>query len=218
MQSAAIANNNMQINVNNNIAELPVTTQLYLRRWVILSIFCLITLLSSFNWIQYVIIQDVVIIFYNQSLPTLQADKFDAVNWLSMIYMLAYIPLVFPSMYLLNRKGLKISVLIGALLNFIGSVIKCCSVRGDLFSVAMTGQIFCAIAQSFILGIPARLSALWFGVNEVSLATSVIYVNIFFSYKSNFLNIIPSLLTSNVRSFKTHVRCKVILVSMKYSK
>ena len=148
-------------------------TQLFFRRWIILLIFCLITLLSAFNWIQYSIIQDVVIEFYNESLPIESADKYDAVNWLSMVYMLAYIPLVFPTMFLLDRKGLRVSIILGALVNCVGAVIKCFALRSDLFLVAMLGQTFCAIAQSFTLGIPARLSALWFGQNEVSTATSV---------------------------------------------
>lgn len=149
-------------------------TNLYFKRWIILLIFCLITFLSSFNWIHFSIIQDVVIVFYNESLPQNQNDKFDAVNWLSMIYMLAYIPLVFPSMYILDHKGLKITLVIGSFLNCVGAIIKCCCIREDLFLVAILGQFFCAIAQSFILGVPSRISALWFGENEVSTATSVI--------------------------------------------
>lgn len=133
----------------------------------------MITLLNSFNWIEYGIIQDVVIFFYNASLPQDEAQQIDAVNWFSMVYMLTYIPLVFPAMFLLERKGLRLSCILGALLTFVGACIKCAAVRPDLFAVAMAGQTICAIAQSFTLGIPARLSALWFGPDEIGLATSV---------------------------------------------
>ena len=44
-------------------------TRVYFRRWIILVIFASISLLSAFNWIEYNIIQDVTIHFYNQSLP-----------------------------------------------------------------------------------------------------------------------------------------------------
>lgn len=37
----------------------------------------------------------------------------------------------------------------------------------------MVGQAISAIAQVFILGIPARLAAVWFGPNEVSTATAL---------------------------------------------
>jgi hypothetical protein len=158
---------------DNLLHEKDDSTQIYVKRWMILGVFCLITLLSAFNWIEYGIIQDVVISFYNESLPSDEAKRIDSVNWLSMIYMLAYIPLVFPAMFLLERKGLRLSCVLGALLTFIGAFIKCFAVRPDLFIVAIAGQTVCAIAQSFTLGIPARLSALWFGPDEIGLATSV---------------------------------------------
>jgi hypothetical protein len=148
-------------------------TQVYFKRWLILAVFCMITLLNSFNWIAYGIIQDVTIAFYNASLPKGEAQQIEAVNWFSMVYMLCYIPLVFPAMFLLERKGLRLSCALGALLTFLGATIKCAAVRPDLFAVAMLGQTICAIAQAFTLGVPARLSALWFGPNEIGLATSV---------------------------------------------
>ncbi len=147
--------------------------QVYVKRWIILATFCLVSLLSAFNWIEYGIIQDVVIAFYNESLPEEPAARYDAVNWLSMVYMLCYIPLVFPAMFLLERKGLRLSCILGALLTTVGAAIKVAGVQPNLFAVAMLGQTICAIAQAFTLGVPARLSALWFGPNEIGLATSV---------------------------------------------
>jgi len=73
-------------------------TKIYFKRWIILFIFSFISLLSAFNWIEYNIIQDVTIAFYNESLPVGEIQQNDAVNWFSMVYMLCYIPLVFPAM------------------------------------------------------------------------------------------------------------------------
>jgi FLVCR family feline leukemia virus subgroup C receptor-related protein len=148
-----------------------------------LFVFCSITLLNAFNWIEYSIIQDVVVVFYNQSLPQDKEAQTDATNWFSMVYMLAYIPLVFPAMFLLDRKGLRLSCILGALLTAIGAILKCAAVRPDLFAVAMLAQTICGIAQSFTLGIPARLSALWFGPTEIATATSV---NILLNYSKRF--------------------------------
>ncbi|GFS09246.1 feline leukemia virus subgroup C receptor-related protein 2 [Elysia marginata] len=41
------------------------------------------------------------------------------------------------------------------------------------FGLLMFAQTICAIAQVFVLGIPARLAAVWFGPDEVSTATSI---------------------------------------------
>lgn len=147
--------------------------KVYTKRWVVLLTFCSVSFLNEVNWIEHSVIQDVTIAFYNESLPKNETDQQTAVNWLTMIYMLVYIPFVFPAMFFLDRKGLKLTVLLGALFNAIGSVIKCFAVRPDLFLVLMLGQFFCAVSQAFLLSVPARIAALWFGANQVALATSI---------------------------------------------
>ena len=37
--------------------------------------------LNSFNWIEYSIVQDLVIFYYNQSLPEDKSAQYDAINW-----------------------------------------------------------------------------------------------------------------------------------------
>jgi len=76
-------------------------------------------------------------------------------------------------MFFLDRKGLKLSILIGGLLTTLGSVIKCTAVNPNLFAVAMLGQTICGIAQAFTLSVPARLSAIWFESSRISTATSI---------------------------------------------
>ena len=147
--------------------------KLSFKRWLVLGSFCFISGLNAFHWIVYSIIQDVIIVFYNQSLPLDPAAQYDSVNWFSMVYMLVYIPLVFPTMFLLDRKGLRLSVLLGALLTALGSCIKIAGIRPHLFGVAMLGQFICAVAQAFTLSVPARLSVLWFGPTEIATATSI---------------------------------------------
>jgi FLVCR family feline leukemia virus subgroup C receptor-related protein len=148
-------------------------TTVYLKRWLIIFTFASISFLNAFNWIEHNIIQDVTEAFYNKSLPEDPTSRTNAINWFSMVYMICYIPLVFPAMFLLDRYGLRVSVIIGAFLTAIGSIIKCFAVKPELFLVAMLGQTFCAIAQAFTLSVPARLSALWFAPEQVALATSI---------------------------------------------
>ena len=87
--------------------------------------------------------------------------------------MLAYIPLILPATWLLDQRGLRTVAIIATFLNALGAWLKCAAVRPDLFIVLMTAQTICAIAQVFILGIPARLAAVWCGPNEVSTATAI---------------------------------------------
>jgi FLVCR family feline leukemia virus subgroup C receptor-related protein len=164
---------NIRNKITNDQNDESSLTHIYFRRWLILLIFSFISLLSAFNWIEYNIIQDVTIKFYNRSLPVGEVEQNSAVNWFSMVYMLCYTPLVFPAMFLLEKKGLKLSILLGGLLTTIGSIIKCFAAKPEYFYLAILGQTICAIAQAFTLAVPARLSGLWFGPEQVALATSI---------------------------------------------
>jgi MFS family permease len=147
--------------------------KLYARRWLIVTLFASYSMSNAYQWIHLNIIYDKLTYFYNESLPASQYSKDIAVDWLSMIYMLSYIPFVLPSAWLLDRKGLRLVAIIATLLNALGAWVKCAAVHPHLFALLMFAQTICAIAQVFILGIPARLAAVWFGPNEVSTATAI---------------------------------------------
>ncbi|XP_012589655.1 PREDICTED: feline leukemia virus subgroup C receptor-related protein 1, partial [Condylura cristata] len=137
-------------------------TALSRRRFAVLLIFSLSSLVNSFQWIQYSIISNVFEGFYGVS--SLHID------WLSMVYMLAYVPLIFPATWLLSTRGLRVSSLLGSALNCLGACVKCFSVGPHLFWVTMLGQCLCSVAQVFILGLPSRIASVWFGPKEVSTA------------------------------------------------
>lgn len=140
-------------------------THLYKRRWVIVLLFSAYSLSNAYQWIQYGIISNIIMKFYN-------VDGF-AVDWLSMVYMLAYIPFIFPVTWLLEKYGLRCTALVANALNCAGTWIKVASARPDLFWVTLLGQSASALAQVFILGIPSNLASVWFGANEVSTACSI---------------------------------------------
>ena len=147
--------------------------RVYKRRWMIVFLFAFYSLSNAFQWIHLNIIGDVILKYYNTSMPSNQFQRETALDWLSMIYMLAYIPLIFPATWLLDKKGLRVVAICGCFLNALGAWLKVACVSSDRFAVLMFAQTVCAIAQIFILGLPARLAAVWFGPNEVSTATSI---------------------------------------------
>ncbi|CAB1443139.1 unnamed protein product [Pleuronectes platessa] len=141
------------------------TTRLYRRRWMIVLLFSFYSLSNSFQWIQYGIISNIFMKFYN-------VDTF-TIDWMSMIYMLTYIPFIFPVTWLLDKRGLRVIALVATALNCAGTWIKVASVRQDLFAVTFLGQFCCSLAQVFILGMPSRIASVWFGSEEVSTACSI---------------------------------------------
>ncbi|XP_066280160.1 heme transporter FLVCR1-like [Branchiostoma lanceolatum] len=145
--------------------EQPKLHKVYTRRWVILGIFCLCSMSNAFQWIQYGIISNIIVQYYNTS-PLI-------VNWFSMLYMLCYIPLIFPATWLLDARGLRLVTILGSGMNAVGACLKLASMGRNLIGVAMAAQTISASAQVFILGIPAHLAAVWFGPQEVSTATAI---------------------------------------------
>lgn len=139
--------------------------KVYTRRWFMLIIFVLYSASNAFQWIQYSIIANVIMQYYNVTST--------AVDWASMVYMVTYIPLIFPASYLLDKKGLRFAAILGALGTCAGSWIKVFSVAPNLYWLGLTGQTVSAISQVFVLSVPARLAAVWFGPDQVSSACSI---------------------------------------------
>ncbi|XP_027314282.1 choline/ethanolamine transporter FLVCR2 isoform X2 [Anas platyrhynchos] len=135
------------------------------RRWVVLLLFSSYSLCNAFQWIQYGSISNVFMRFYGVSAF--------AIDWLSMCYMLTYIPLLFPVAWLLDRRGLRLIALTGSALNALGAWVKLGSLRPPLFPVTVLGQVICSLAQVFILGMPSCIASVWFGSREVSTACSI---------------------------------------------
>lgn len=140
-------------------------TKLYRRRWFMLFLFSTVLASNAFMWLQYGVISNIFMRFYG-------VDPL-AIDWLSLIYLLTYIPLILPVLWLLNKRGIRDVVLAGSAFNCIGAWMKTGSARPDLFPVAFVGQFVCSIATVFVLGIPSNLASVWFGEQEVSTACSI---------------------------------------------
>lgn len=69
--------------------------KLYKRRWLFMAVFVLYQINSSMQWIQFAIISDIIMKYYDVPLYY--------VEWTTDIYVLAYLLLLFPSLYILNK-------------------------------------------------------------------------------------------------------------------
>ncbi|XP_004613102.2 feline leukemia virus subgroup C receptor-related protein 1 [Sorex araneus] len=165
-------------------------TALAPRRFVVLLLFSLSSLVNAFQWIHYSIISNVFEGFYG--VDALYVD------WLSMVYMLAYVPLVLPATWLLQARGLRPSALLGAGLNCLGAWAKCASARPSRFWVTALGQTLCAVAQVFLLGLPSRIASVWFGPREVSTACATAVLGNQLGTAIGFL--LPPLLVPNTQN------------------
>ncbi|EDV21992.1 uncharacterized protein TRIADDRAFT_59549 [Trichoplax adhaerens] len=135
------------------------------KRFMALFAFSLLTGSNGMQWITFAPIAVQLEGYYNVTST--------AINWLSQIYMATYILFILPSTWLLETDGLKAAVTYGGLLNAIGAWLRYSGSHPDTFWLLMVGQIVSSLAQSFTLGIPAKLAAIWFPMNQRSAATAI---------------------------------------------
>ena len=80
--------------------------------------------------------------------------------------MATYVALVIPESWFLARFGLRPTLIVGAILNSIGAIIKLASAHPELFWVTMLGQVICALGKvSFFLLRFLAPHAVYFGHN-----------------------------------------------------
>ncbi|XP_050347000.1 uncharacterized MFS-type transporter C09D4.1 isoform X1 [Nymphalis io] len=147
------------------IMEVKDSYTVYRIRWLMLALFVLYSSSNSLQWTQFTIISDIIVRYYGVSS--------NVVSWTSMVYMITYVPLIFPASWLLDKTGLRITTIIGSFGTCAGAWLKVFSVPQDLFWLGFTGQTVVAISQVFILNVPPRLAAVWFGADQVSSACSI---------------------------------------------
>ncbi|KAL1420758.1 hypothetical protein MTO96_023800 [Rhipicephalus appendiculatus] len=135
------------------------------RRFFMVTIFCIATTMPAFQWLQYSIVSNIVEKYYDVGST--------AVSWTAMVFYAAYVTMAIPCAWVLEKYGLRITVLCGACLTAIGACIKLFSVRPDRFTYVIIGQVFPALTTAFTAAVPARLASAWFKYEEISKASSV---------------------------------------------
>lgn len=138
-------------------------TKVYSIRWLMLGLFCFLTLSNGMVW----------------ATPQPVTESFRqwfgvssfAVNWLSMIFMATYCVGLFPAAFISGNLGTRIPVLIGTALTVLGAAIRALPFGG--FTVVFIGQFLTAVGQLFTLGAPPQIAAIWFPPEQRGLATAI---------------------------------------------
>ena len=130
--------------------------KIYPYRWVILALYVLITVIIEIQWLTFASISSAAREFYQTT--ALRID------FLSMIYMIVFIIMSIPASYIIDTKGLKQGLTIGAVLTGFFGVLKAWG--GENLLVVTIAQTGLAFAQPFILNSVTKVGAKWFPVNE----------------------------------------------------
>ncbi|XP_033069265.1 solute carrier family 49 member A3 isoform X4 [Trachypithecus francoisi] len=130
----------------------------YARRWVFLLMVSLVSCCNAMLWLSFAPVADIIAEHFVLSMAQ--------INWLSLVYLVVSTLFGVVAIWVLDSVGLRGATILGAWLNFAGSVLRIvpCVVVGtqNPFAFLMGGQSLCALAQSLVIFSPAKVAALWF--------------------------------------------------------
>jgi len=130
--------------------------KVYPYRWLILSVYFLITVIIEIQWLTFASVSGAAQEFYQTS-----ALKID---FLAMIYMIVFIVMSIPASIIIDTRGLKTGLVIGALFTGLFGGLKAWG--SDNLLIVTIAQTGLAVAQPFILNAVTKVGAKWFPVNE----------------------------------------------------
>lgn len=128
--------------------------KLYGYRWVVLVTFMLINLTIQMLWIAYAPITGLAAAYYGVT------DL--KIGMLSMVFMIAFIPLSIPVSWLIDTYGFRLAVGIGAGLMGVFGLLR--GFAGANYSLVLWSTIGIAAAQPFLLNAWTTIPAKWFPV------------------------------------------------------
>ncbi|KAJ8959987.1 hypothetical protein NQ318_009422 [Aromia moschata] len=139
--------------------------KIYRYRWIVLLIFCLFTIVNFMQMLQFTIIANIITEYYDVA-------GF-AVDVSGLIFFILYVLLFLPVSYLIEKYSLWITAVVSSGLTFLGCLVKLLCADPNRFYVVIIGQAFCALGQVYMLSIPSKFAATWFGPDEVSTACAI---------------------------------------------
>ncbi len=140
------------------------TFKVYKYRWVVLAVFMFVNLTIQMLWISYSPITGPAAEYYGVS------DLY--IGWLSMIFMLAFIPFSLPASWAIDSFGFHKAVGFGVILMGIFGVLR--GLAGANYSLVFACTLFIAIGQPFLLNAWAKVPARWFAVTERATAVGIV--------------------------------------------
>ena len=138
--------------------------RVYGYRWVVLGATMAVNLTIQMLWIAYAPITSDAKAYYHVS--TL------AIGLFSMAFMIAFIPLSLPAAWLIDTKGFRFAVGLGAVLMGIFGVVR--GLAGANYTIAILATIGIAVAQPFLLNAWTTVPAKWFPAGERATAVGLI--------------------------------------------
>ena len=132
-------------------------------RWVILSVFSLITAVIQIQWLTFAPIAREAKLFYDVSAL--------AIDFLSLIFMGVFLIVCIPASWFIHTFGIKKGLGLGAVLTGIFGLMK--GFFPHDYTLVVIAQTGLAVAQPFILNAATQVAATWFPLGERAIAVGI---------------------------------------------
>jgi len=146
-------------------------------RYVILSIFILISIAIQIQWLTHAAVVRPAELFYQGQF---NAASFFNIDFLALVYMVVFLVVSFPASYIIDTYGIRVGLITGSVLLGVFSITKAIFARNFMYvAISQTGL---AVAQPFIINAITAVVARWFPFSErgtaAGLSTLAQYVGI----------------------------------------
>jgi sugar phosphate permease len=135
----------------------------YKYRWVVLAVYMYIAALTQLYWLNFA------------AIDTFIEERFSitasSVMWFTLVFPLVQVLLSMPAGLVIDKKGFKYGVGIGALFTGVFAMLRL--VNTDSFTVLLISQIGIAIGQPFVLNGVTKLVVTWFPQKEEATAVGL---------------------------------------------
>jgi cyanate permease len=150
-------------------------------RWLVLVAFMLVAFINQASWITFAPITSEAAQYYGTS------DLI--IGLMSMVFMIVYVLLAIPSAWVIDSRGFRLAVVVGALLTAAGALAR--GVFSSDLTLVFISQVGIAVGQPLILGSITKIAARWFPVGERATAAG-------FGTLSMYLGILAAMIVTPV--------------------
>ena len=138
-------------------------------RFVMLAVVMLATVAIEIQWLTHAAVVRPAEVFYQGQF---NPESFLNIDFLAMIYMVAFLVMSFPASYIIDTYGIKTGLTIGAIFLGIFSLVK--AIYAQSFTGVIIAQTGLAIAQPFLLNAVTALTARWFPLFQRGMAAGLL--------------------------------------------
>ncbi len=138
-------------------------------RYVILAAFMMITVAIEIQWLTHAAVARPAELFYQGQF---NPDSFLNIDFLAMVYMVAFLVMSFPASYVIDTYGIRTGLALGAVMLALFSLMK--AAFASSFTGVLIAQTGLALAQPFILNGVTAVTARWFPLYERGMAAGLL--------------------------------------------